>query len=149
MSIAIHVSAEGVRVPLARARVARIARRVLAAEGVREAMVSITFLGTRAIAALNRKHLGHRGVTDVISFGFSESSRAGPVIGDIYIAPDVARANARRHSAGTREELARLVVHGVLHVLGYEHADDPTRVASPMWRRQERLLARVLDEVPA
>ena len=149
MSIAIHVSTEGVRVPLARARVARIARRVLAAEGVREAMLSITFLRARAMAALNRKHLGHRGPTDVISFGFGESSRAGPVIGDIYIAPDVARANARRHAAGSREEVARLVVHGVLHVLGYDHAEDETRVASPMWRRQERLLARVLDEVPA
>jgi probable rRNA maturation factor len=149
MSIAIHVSADGVRVPLARDRVVRIARRVLAAEGVRDAMLSITFLGARAMAALNRKHLGHRGATDVISFGFSESSRAGPVIGDIYIAPEVARVNARRHASGTREELARLVVHGVLHVLGYEHADGQTRDASPMWRRQERLLARLLDKVPA
>lgn len=146
MSIAVHVTADGVRLPLARARVGEIARRVLAAEGVREAMVSITFLGTRAMAALNRKHLGHRGTTDVISFGFSESARNGPVIGDIYIAPDVARANARRHDAGVREELARLVVHGVLHVLGYDHADDDARVASPMWHRQERLLARVVDE---
>lgn len=149
MSLAVHVSAEGVRLPLARARVGAIARRVLASEGVREAMVSITFLGTRAMAALNRKHLGHRGATDVISFGFSQSARRGPVIGDIYIAPDVARENARRHDAGVREELARLVVHGVLHVLGYDHADDESRVASPMWRRQERLLSRVVDEALA
>lgn len=145
MSIAVHVSADGVRLPLARARVSEIARRVLASEGVREAMVSITFLGTRAMAALNRKHLGHRGATDVISFGFSESSRPGPVIADIYIAPEVARANARRHGAGVREELARLVVHGLLHVLGYDHADDESRVTSPMWERQERILARVVD----
>lgn len=112
-------------------------------------MVSITFLGTRAMAALNRKHLGHRGPTDVISFGFSESARGGPVIGDIYIAPDVARANARRHAAGVREELARLVVHGVLHVLGYDHAEDESREASPMWQRQERILAHVVGEALA
>lgn len=149
MSIAVHVSADGVRLPLARARVSAIARRVLAAEGIRDAIVSITFLGTRAMAALNRKHLGHRGATDVISFGFSESVRDGPVIGDIYIAPDVARENARRHDTGIREELARLVVHGVLHVLGYNHRDDDSRVASPMWHRQERLLARVVDEALA
>ena len=148
MSIAVHVSADSVRLPLARARVATIARRVLASEGVREAMLSITFLGTRAMAALNRKHLGHRGATDVISFGFSESGRRGPVIGDIYIAPDVARANARRHDAGIREELARLVVHGVLHVLGYEHADDDTRVTSPMWQRQERILTARKTRTP-
>ena len=149
MSIAVHVSVNGVRLPLPRARVGEIARRVLAAEGVREAMVSITFLGTRAMAALNRKHRGHRGATDVISFGFSESGRGGPVIGDIYIAPEVARANARRHAAGIREELARLIVHGMLHVLGYDHADDDSRVASPMWHRQERLVARVVDEALA
>ena len=149
MSIAVHVSASGVRLPLARSRVGEIARRVLAAEGVRDAIVSITFLGTRAMAALNRKHLGHRGATDVISFGFNESARDGPVIGDIYIAPEVARANARRHDIGIREELARLVVHGVLHVLGYDHGDDESRVASPMWHRQERLLARVVDEALA
>ena len=149
MSIAVHVSADGVRLPLARARVSAIARRVLAAEGVREAMVSITFLGTRAMAALNRKHLGHRGATDVISFGFRESTRPGPVIADIYIAPEVARANARRHDASVREELTRLVVHGLLHVLGYDHADDDARVASPMWRRQERLVARVVEEAIA
>ena len=149
MSIAVHVSADGVRLPLARARVSAIARRVLASEGVGEAMVSITFLRTRAMAALNRRHLGHRGATDVISFGFSGSGRRGPVVADIYIAPEVARANAKRHAAGVREELARLVVHGVLHVLGYDHADDASRVASPMWRRQEQLVARVVDEALA
>lgn len=143
MSIAVHVSADGVRLPLARARVTEIARRALASEGVREAMVSITFLGTRAMAALNRKHLGRRGTTDVISFGFGDVARRGPMIADIYIAPEVARANARRYGAAVREELARLVVHGLLHVLGYDHADDESRVASPMWQRQERILARV------
>lgn len=149
MSIAVEVSVDGVRLPLARARVSEIARRVLVAEGVRDAIVSITFLGRRAMAALNRQHFGHRGATDVISFGFGESVRDGPVIGDIYIAPDVARANARSHETGVREELARLVVHGVLHILGYDHRDDDARVVSPMWQRQERLLARVVEEALA
>lgn len=149
MSVAVHVSAEGVRLPLPRARVTAIARRVLDVEGVREAMVSITFVGTRAMAALNRRHLGHRGATDVISFGFKPSTRRSPVIADIYIAPDVARANARQHGATVREELARLLVHGLLHALGYDHAPDESRVTSPMWRRQERLLANMVDEARA
>ncbi|MGQ0712950.1 MAG: rRNA maturation RNase YbeY [Gemmatimonadaceae bacterium] len=149
MSIAVHVSAQGVRLPLARTRVAEIARKVLAAEGVRHGMLSITFLSERAMAALNRRHLGHRGTTDVISFAFGPSSRTGPVIGDIYIAPDVARANAVRHRAGVREELARLVVHGALHVLGYDHSDDESRVKSPMWKRQERLVARLMGSAVA
>lgn len=144
MNITVHVSADGARLPLAQARVAEIARRVLRAEGVRDAMLSITFVGARAMAALNRRHLGHRRVTDVISFGFGRAGRQGPVVGDIYIAPDVARANALRHRAGVREELTRLIVHGVLHVLGYDHTDDESRIASPMWKRQERLVARVM-----
>ena len=45
---------------------------------------------------------------------------------------------------GVREELARLVVHGTLHVLGHDHPEDDSRLRSPMWRRQERLLRRVL-----
>ena len=138
------------RVPISRALVARVAGRVLEWEGVRGAMLSITFVSSRAIAALNRAHLGHRGPTDVISFGFvppgtgKGESRMTAVIGDIYIAPDVARANARRHGVAVREELARLVVHGVLHVLGYDHPDGQSRRVSVMWRRQERLLRRAL-----
>jgi probable rRNA maturation factor len=101
-------------------------------------MVSIAFVTSSAIAKLNRKYLGHAGPTDVISFAFGD-----PLVGDIYISPDVARRNAREHSVGVREELARLVVHGVLHVTGRDHPDHG-RVASAMWKRQERLVRRVL-----
>jgi rRNA maturation RNase YbeY len=136
------VSADGVRVPISRARVAELARAVLRAEKVRDAMLSIAFVTTRDIAGLNRRHLGHRGPTDVISFALGRAP-AGPVIGDVYISPEVARANARRHRVGVRDEIARLVVHGTLHVLGYDHPEGEERVGSPMWRRQERLVARL------
>lgn len=149
MSIAVHVSVEGVRIPLARARVSDIAQRVLKAERVREGMLSITFLGARAMASLNRRHLGHRGTTDVIAFGLGRSLPRSALVGDIYIAPDVARANALRHRTSVREELTRLIVHGVLHVVGYEHASDESRVTSPMWARQERLVARMMKGLAA
>ena len=131
------VATDGVRIPLARARVAEIARVALRAERVREAMVSITFVTSPAIARLNRRYLGHTGSTDVISFAFGD-----PLVGDIYISPDVARQNARRYAIGVREELTRLVIHGILHVVGHDHPDD-ARSASPMWKRQERLVKRV------
>jgi probable rRNA maturation factor len=140
----VDVTADGVRVPVARARVAALADRVLRAEGVRHALVSIAFVSDREMSALNWRHLEHRGPTDVISFGFAPAAKNGPVIGDVYIAPGVARRNAREHRRGVREETMRLVVHGVLHVLGYDHPTDESRYDSPMWRRQERLLRSAL-----
>lgn len=144
MSVTVDVAVERGRLALSRARVAEIATAVLRAEGARDALLSISFVSNRAIAALNSRHLGHRGPTDVISFGFAPAGARATVVGDVYIAPDVARENARRHGVGVREELARLVVHGTLHVLGHDHPDGAERSASPMWQRQERLLARLL-----
>lgn len=143
MSVSVYVHARDVRSALSATRVESIARATLASERVRDAMLSITFVTNAAIARLNTKHLGHRGATDVISFGFAGAGKGAPVVGDIYIAPAVARANALEHGAPIREELARLVVHGTLHVLGYDHPEG-TRTKSPMWKRQERLLSRVL-----
>ena len=142
-ALAVHVAAEAGRLPIARGRVAEIARGVLRAERVRHAMLSIAFVTPRAIAALNREHLGHRGPTDVITFALGRAGADGAVVGDVYICQDVARGNARRLGVPVREELARLVVHGVLHVLGHEHPDGEARVGSAMWRRQERLVARL------
>jgi probable rRNA maturation factor len=144
MSLHVHVAATDVRVPLARARVAEIARLVLRTERVRDAMLSITFLPARAMARLNARHLGHRGATDVISFGFAPAGARAPVVGDVYICPEVARESASRHGVSTREEIARLVVHGTLHVLGHDHPEGDGRTRSPMWRRQERLVARAM-----
>lgn len=151
MTVSVDVAADGVRVPVARARVAALVRMVLRAERVRDAMISVAFVSVSAIARLNRAHLQHAGATDVISFGFAPrpggGTRRTPVIGDIYIAPDVARRNAAAHGAGVREEIARLVVHGTLHVLGHDHPHGPSRTSSPMWRRQESLLARARPAV--
>ena len=144
MSRVVDVGVEDVRIPVAQSRVAAVADRVLRAEGVRDAALSITFVTNRRIAALNWRHLRHRGPTDVISFAFASEVRGAPLTGDIYIAPDVARRNARAEGRSVREELLRLVVHGVLHVTGHDHPDGDDRCESPMWRRQESLLGAAL-----
>ena len=143
MRLHVDVAVEGVRAPVARHRLAQLAVAVLRAAGVRDALLSIALVSNREIARLNRRHLGHGGPTDVIAFGFAPRGPHGGVVGDVYIAPDVARANATAFGAGVREEIARLVVHGTLHVLGHDHPAGDARTASPMWRRQERLLARL------
>jgi probable rRNA maturation factor len=135
----VQVAADAARLPLARRRVAEIALAVLRAERAASMTLSITFVSKRSIAAMNARHLGHSGPTDVISFGLPAYG-PGAATGDIYIAPEVARENARVHGTTVRDEVARLVIHGVLHVLGHEHPEGPGRLGSRMWRRQEALL---------
>jgi rRNA maturation RNase YbeY len=139
----VAVTTVRVRTPVATARLAEVARLVLRSENVADAMLSITLVSERHIAALNARHLRHRGPTDVISFVFHREP-GDPLIGDIYISPGVARENAKAARVGVREELIRLVVHGVLHVLGHDHPEHGAREQSPMWRRQEALVARAL-----
>lgn len=143
MSLDVTVSMPAGRAPLARARIGDVARAALRSQRVRHALLSITLLDRRAMARLNREHLGHAGATDVISFGFARATPDDPVIGDIYICPAVARAHAEERKIPLREELIRLVVHGVLHVLGHDHPTDDAREGSPMWRTQERLVRRL------
>ncbi len=138
----VAVSLGGLRSPVSAGRLAAAAALVLRAEKANAALLSITLLGRLRMSAMNRRHFEHRRATDVISFGFRDP--AGAVIGDVYICPEVASVNARRYGVPVREELLRLVVHGTLHALGHEHPEGATRERSPMWRRQERLLARVL-----
>lgn len=111
-------------------------------ERIHHALVSVTFVTRAAIRALNRRHLGKNAVTDVIAFGFRQPGRPATLVGDVYVAPEVARAQARDLGVGYREELIRLVVHGTLHVAGHDHPERD-RARSPMWRRQERYV-RVL-----
>ena len=129
--------------PLSRDGVSRIARSVLRSERIPHALLSITFVSNPDIRALNRRHLRRNAPTDVIAFGFRRAVPSAPVVGDVYIAPGIARASARANDVSVREELVRLIVHGTLHVLGYDHPDDDTRTRSAMWRKQERLVKRL------
>jgi probable rRNA maturation factor len=140
---AIGVSTAGVRISLSRARVADITRAVLRSEGVRDAMVSVSFVSNRTMRALNRRHLRRDRDTDVIAFSFRRTGKGAPIVGDVYIAPQFARASAGANGVSVREELVRLIVHGTLHVLGYEHPETDARTKSSMWRKQEQLVLRL------
>jgi probable rRNA maturation factor len=144
VSLAIDVSSTVRRLLVSRERVKAAATAALKAERVANGMLSITFVGRAAMSELNQRYLGHRGPTDVISFGLGRHGGRGPVVGDIYICAEIARANARRQGVSAQEEMLRLVVHGTLHVLGYDHPLGATRTTSPMWRKQERIVARVI-----
>lgn len=142
--LAIDISSSVRRLSVSRERIRGAAIATLRAERVKDAMLSITFVGRAEISRLNRRYLGHEGATDVISFGLRRVGRRGAVVGDVYICAEVARENAKRQGISAGEELLRLVVHGTLHVLGRDHPTGAMRTTSPMWRRQEKILARIL-----
>lgn len=101
-------------------------------------LLSISFVGRDRMKDLNHRWKGKRAPTDVLAFPLA--GPGGSLAGDVYICPWVAARNARELKVSLRRELSRLVVHGVLHVLGYDHPEATGRTTSPMWRRQERYL---------
>lgn len=109
-----------------------------------EAELSVTFLSDDEVTRLNAEWLGRQGPTDVISFGLGER----PLVADIYISVETARRHADEYGVDPREELLRLVVHGVLHAAGYDHPEDAGRVDCEMFDLQERLLERLLGNLP-
>lgn len=99
--------------------------------------VSVTCLEAPEIARLNREYLGREGPTDVIAFRLDGDDE---LLGDVYLCPDVAERAALEAEEGVLEEVVRLVIHGVLHLLGHDHPEDEGRWDSPMYRLQERLV---------
>ena len=101
-------------------------------------MLSIAFVGRDRMRELNRRWKGRRAPTDVLAFPLAGARRA--LCGRrLHLSLDGGE-NARALGVPLRQELTRLVIHGVLHVLGYDHPETTGRTASPMWRRQERYL---------
>jgi len=95
----------------------------------------------------NRCFHGTDAPTDVLAFPSSPPgppARLGGYLGDILISYETARANARRVGWHVRDELELLVVHGVLHLLGYD--DTTAEAREEMWRRQEEILGKEVRE---
>ncbi len=103
--------------------------------------ISITLVDEEAMRRLNRRYHGVDAPTDVLAFDLGPGPGEGPSqIGDIYVCRDVARRQAAGEGVEVAEELARLVIHGVLHLRGYDHPEGEMRYASPMFELQERIL---------
>ncbi len=128
----------------------QLARHVIESEGKPASTeVSITFVDDDEMAALNEEYRGIAGPTDVLSFECDNlddemAPRDGVEdgvyeLGDIVIAPDVAEAQCARYGNSLEAEIALLLVHGLLHLCGYDHMDDDE--AEAMEARERELLA--------
>ena len=123
------------RSPIPPSVVRRTVRAVLRGER-RAARVSITFLGLERMRSLNLRYKGQDRPTDVLAFSLHQPQ--GSPVGDVYVCARVAAGEARARRLPLRQEVIRLIVHGTLHALGYDHPEGPARERSAMWRRQER-----------
>ena len=133
-------------IPVDSDRYSFLATRILteACTGIAWIELAIHFVDPETIAALNREHLGGDGPTDVLAFPvdlLGEVPDGSPVLlGDVMLCPAVAAEQASDHSREVDAELSVLLVHGILHLLGHDHADPEERVV--MQRLEHELLER-------
>ena len=130
--IRIAVTNQQRRLALDRALIRRSIRRVLADAGVIDATISLAVVDDPTIHDLNQRFLKHNEPTDVLSFVLDDPS--GQLEGEIVVSADTARATAKRLKWKAHHELVLYIVHGMLHLVGY---DDRSRKAAGVMRRRE------------
>ncbi len=136
-SIEVEISDTQGHLRVAHEELTDLVRAVLTAEGCPRASLSIALVDQATIHAINRSHLGHDWPTDVISFPLSEPS--DPMLaGELVVSVEMAAATAAEIGADPRDELALYVVHGLLHLCGYDDACE--QEAAAMRRREGELL---------
>ena len=89
--------------------------------------VTVAFVSDRAMRALNRRWRGKRGTTDVLSFPAEQSEfeeAADATMGDVVISLEEAARQAAEHGLKLDQEIAQLILHGLLHLCGYDHETD-------------------------
>jgi probable rRNA maturation factor len=127
-------------VAIDRAHMRQVARTVLEGEEVKEAEISLAFVDNPTIHRLNKRYLDHDEPTDVLSFPLSEPN-SSKLAGELVIGAEVALAEATRQGHDVQAELTLYVIHGLLHLCGYDdHSDrDAARI-----RERERHYLRLL-----
>lgn len=137
------------RVPISVPALRKFYERAREALGLPRDSITIEFIGDREMARLNETYRKKRGPTDVLSFpahgpgeNGKRASKAGETngyVGDIAISPETARRNARRFSRTLPEEMRILILHGMIHLAGYDHETDH----GEMERLERRLRKRL------
>ena len=134
------------------ARLDRLARAILSDVGEASAELGILFVGDQRMRGLNRRYRGKDRTTDVLAFAMREAcmshdARLAPdMLGDVVISVPTAWRQAREAGRSLDEELAWLLIHGILHLCGYDH-ERSEKEARRMHRR-ERMIRRSIVRLP-
>jgi len=119
----------------------KIAYKVLAGEKKKKSNLSIALIGQKRIKALNRKYLKKNRATDVLAFPDKEFG-----LGEIVICPSEIKKNAKRFNARFKIELARVLIHGILHLLGFNH-EKSKKEKEKMEKKQNYYLENIFKSL--
>ncbi|MBR6760203.1 MAG: rRNA maturation RNase YbeY [Alistipes sp.] len=124
--------------------IAKWLKAVAEAEGYTLGDITYIFCSSQVHRKMNIDFVGHDYFTDIITFDYSDRKGSGVVSGDIFIDVETVKDNARIYGATARQEMHRVVVHGVLHLCG--QGDKTPRTEKQMHRKEDKYLA-LLDEM--
>jgi rRNA maturation RNase YbeY len=148
----IHTQSQVRRITFDQVRLERSARAILSDVGEMSAELGILFVGDQRMRGLNRRYRGKDRTTDVLAFAMREAARPQvsclmpDMLGDVVISIPTARRQAKEAGRSLDEELACLLVHGILHLCGYDH-ERGEKEARRMHRR-ERMILRSIARLP-
>jgi len=124
-------------------RIKYVARRTLKHLHISGASLSIVFVTPQRMRALNTHYLKHTYVTDILTFNYAPAGQRTRMLAEIVIAPTVAVANAKAFAATPQQEIELYVIHGILHLAGY---DDHAPGAIARMRKKEQELVGITKE---
>lgn len=121
--------------------VKKLIEKVISEEGKISGDLNFILTNDTILKEINVQFLKHNYYTDVVSFDYGEHNI---IAGDIYISIDTVKINAKNYKVSYRLELVRVIIHGVLHLCGYE---DKTAMEKDVMRRRENSWLRVYREI--
>ena len=148
----VHMQSHVRRVTFDQARLDRLARAILSDVGETSAELGVLFVGDQRMRGFNRRYRGKDRTTDVLAFAMREARTPYAIchmpdmLGDVVISAPTAWRQAKEAGQSFDEEIVRLLVHGILHLCGYDH-ERSEKEARRMHRR-ERMILRVLLRLP-
>ena len=135
------------RTRVRQARFARLAQQILKAAGEGTSELSVELVGDRRMRRLNHQYRRKNRTTDVLAFPMRESDNPWPaLLGDVVISVPAASRQAYEGGRRLEEELAALLVHGVLHLCGYDH--ERSKGEASRMQRRERAVLKAIGSVP-
>ena len=127
----------------------KLAQKVLANEEKNKTELSIALVGPKRIKELNKKYRKKDRITDTLSFTYNNSGqpaklREALLAGEIVICPQEVKKNAKRFDSTFKKELTRVLIHGILHLFGYDH-EGSEKEAEKMRKKEEYYFSKILN----